>query len=100
MRSAKSSVNGSKIAAMWLTVLIIVVLRALAPGAGWSQETAQPRIDEELKKQEKIFQRQGADVPRGYVTGRGLSDYAELLPSCPNPRFSPSFFQSGNGERG
>src|ERR1041384_7214687 len=23
----------------------------------------------------------GADVPRGYVTGRGLSDYAELLPS-------------------
>ena len=81
MRSAKSSVNGSKTAAMWLTVLIIVVLRALAPGAGWSQETAQPRIDEELKKQEKIFQRRGADVPRGYVTGRGLSDYAELLPS-------------------
>ena len=69
MRSAKSSVNGSKTAAMWLTVLIIVVLRALAPGAGWSQETAQPRIDEELKKQEKIFQRRGADVPRGYVTG-------------------------------
>ena len=32
-------------------------------------------------KQEKIYRSRGADVPRGYVTGRGLSDYAELLPT-------------------
>ena len=29
----------------------------------------------------KSSSRRGADVPRGYVTGRGLSDYAELLPT-------------------
>ena len=29
----------------------------------------------------KSSSRRGADVPGGYVTGRGLSDYAELLPT-------------------
>ena len=38
-------------------------------------------IDEEITKQEEIFRKRGADVPRGYVTNRGLSDYAELLPT-------------------
>ena len=50
-------------------------------GAVWAQGLAEPRLDEEIAKQEKIFQRRGADVPSGYVTGRGLSDYAELLPT-------------------
>ena len=50
-------------------------------GAGWPQELAPPRLDEEIAKQEKIFQRRGAEVPGGYITGRGLSDYAELLPT-------------------
>jgi SAM-dependent methyltransferase len=42
---------------------------------------AQPRIDEEIVKQEKIFRSRGADVPHGYVTSRTLSAYGELLPS-------------------
>src|SRR5262249_61741194 len=33
------------------------------------------------RKQEKIYGTRGADVPRGYVTGRTLSDYLELLPA-------------------
>ena len=32
-------------------------------------------------KQEEIYRSQGADVPSGYVTNRGLSDYLDLLPS-------------------
>ena len=80
MRSVKSPVQGWHTAAACLAVLIIMV-QALAPRAGWSQEAAQPRLDEEFTKQEKIYRSQGAEVPRGYVTGRGLSDYAELLPS-------------------
>jgi SAM-dependent methyltransferase len=64
-----------------LAVLIVIVVQALGLGAGWPQEPAEPRLDEEIAKQEKIFQRRGADVPRGYVTGRRLSDYAELLPT-------------------
>ena len=79
MRSVKSSVKGWKTAGTGVAVLI--VLQALGLGAAWPQEPAPPRIDEEIAKQEKIYRSRGADVPSGYVTGRGLSDYAELLPT-------------------
>jgi SAM-dependent methyltransferase len=79
MRSVKSSVKGWKTAGTGMAVLI--VLQALGPGASWPQEPAQPRVETEITKQEKIYGSRGADVPSGYVTGRGLSDYAGLLPS-------------------
>jgi SAM-dependent methyltransferase len=63
---------------MRLAVLFVILLQARA---GWSQELAPPRLDKEIAKQEKIYRSQGADVPGGYVINRGLSDYAELLPS-------------------
>ena len=78
--SVVSSVQGRKASAARLAVLIISV-QALGLGPVWPQEPTQLRLDEEIRKQEKIFRRRGADVPRGYVTGRGLSDYAELLPT-------------------
>jgi len=82
MRSVKSSLKGWKTAEMRLAVLIVIVLEALGVvESAWSQEPAQPRLDEEIAKQEKIYRSRGADVPSGYVTSRGLSDYAELLPS-------------------
>jgi hypothetical protein len=81
MRSVKSSMKEWKTAETRLAVVIAIVVQALGLGACWAQEPAGPRIDEEITKQEKIFQRRGADVPRGYVTNRGLSDYAELLPT-------------------
>ncbi len=79
MRSVKSLVKGWQTAGTGVAVLI--VLQAFGPVAVWPQEPAQPRIDEEIAKQEKIYHSRGADVPSGYVTGRALSDYAELLPS-------------------
>jgi SAM-dependent methyltransferase len=81
MRSVKSSVKGWKTAGTRLAVLIVIALQALRLGAVWAQEPAEPRIDEEIVKQQKIYQRRGADVPSGYITNRGLSDYAELLPA-------------------
>jgi hypothetical protein len=81
MRSVKSSVQGWKAAAACLAVVIVIVVQALGLGAVWPQELAEPRLDEEIAKQEKIFQRRGADVPSGYITNRGLSDYRELLPT-------------------
>ena len=81
MRSVKSTVKGWKTAAARLAIVIVIVLQALVPEAGWPQEPAPPRLDEEIAKQEKIFRSRGADVPGGYITGRGLSDYAELLPT-------------------
>ena len=61
-----------------LAVVIVIVLQALVPGAGWTQEPVQPRIDEQFAKQEKIYRRLGAG---SYTANRGLSEYAELLPS-------------------
>jgi SAM-dependent methyltransferase len=81
MRSVRSSLKGWKAARTRLAVLIVIVVQALGPAAGWSQEPAQPRMDKEITKQEKIYRSRGADVPGGYVTNRGLSDYAELLPT-------------------
>ena len=81
MGLVRSSVKGWKTAATGLAVLIVIVLQVLGLGVGWPQEPAEPRVDEEIAKQEKIYRSQGADVPGGYVTNRGLSDYLELLPS-------------------
>jgi SAM-dependent methyltransferase len=81
MRSVKLSVKGWNIAAARRAVVIVIVVQSLGLGAGWTQELPQPRTDEEIAKQEKIYRSRGADVPRGYVTGQGLSDYAELLPT-------------------
>jgi hypothetical protein len=78
MSSVKTSVKRWKTAG---TVLIVIVLQALGLGAAWPQESAQPRIEEEIANQQKIYSSRGADVPRGYITGRALSAYAELLPS-------------------
>jgi hypothetical protein len=61
--------------------VLIVIIQALALRAGWSQEPVQPRINEEFLEQEKIYRSRGADGRRVYTTNRGLSRYAELLPS-------------------
>src|SRR3954469_9005245 len=64
-----------------LAVLIIIALQVLGEKVGWSQEPAPPQIKEEITKQDKIYRSRGAEVPKGYVTGRALSDYVELLPA-------------------
>ena len=81
MRSVISSVQAWTTAAARLTLFIVIAVQALSLPAVWSQEPVQPRIDEEVAKQEKIYRKRGADVPRGYITDRGLSAYAELLPT-------------------
>jgi SAM-dependent methyltransferase len=77
MRSVKSSVKGWKTAG---TVLIVIVLQALTLRTAWPEDPVQPRIDDEITKQEKIYNSRGADVPEGYITGRTLSSYLQLLP--------------------
>lgn len=79
MRSIQSLMKSWKIAGTGAAVLI--VLRALGPGAGWPQDLAPPRLDEEIAKQKTIFEKRDADIPRGYVITRGLPAYAEQLPA-------------------
>jgi len=78
MPSVKSSAKRWQPAVTGLAVLIVISLQALSHGAGWTQEPVQPRIDEEFAKQEKIYRRRGGG---SYTTNRGLSDYAEVLPT-------------------
>jgi SAM-dependent methyltransferase len=80
MGSVKSSVRGWKTTGARLAVLIIII-QALGLRAGWSQEPVQPRIKQEFLEQEKIYRSRGADGRRVYTTDRGLSRYAEILPS-------------------
>ena len=76
MSSVKLSAKAWNTTATRLAVVIVMAAQML--GAGWVQEPVQPRIDEEFVKQEKIYRRRGAG---SYTTNRGLSDYAEVLPS-------------------
>ena len=69
--SVISSVQGRKAAAARLAVLIISV-QALGLGAGWPQEPTQPRLDEEIAKQEKIYRRRGAEFPGLHHRSRAL----------------------------
>ena len=95
MRAVKSSVRGWTTAGARLAVLIVILLQALGLGVVWPQELAPPRLDEEFAKQEKIYRSRGADVPGGYITNRGLSDYLELLPSG----FCDALGTLGNSDR-
>lgn len=76
MSSVKFSAKAWKNTAVRLALVTVMAVQSL--GADWLQEPVQPRIDEEFGKQEKIYRRRGAG---SYTTNRGLSNYAELLPT-------------------
>ena len=77
---AKSSVKWSAKAwnATAARVAVVIVMAVQSLGTGWTQEPVQPRIDEEFAKQEKIYRRRDAG---SYTANRGLSNYAEVLPT-------------------
>ena len=79
MGSVKFSLKRLKTTASRLA--LPVVLHAFSLADGWAQESAAPKIDEELAKQEQIYHSPSDSVPSGYITSRALSDYVALLPS-------------------
>ena len=80
MRTVNSSPPRWRTAAARLAILLLV-LQALSLRAGWSQEPGQPEFEEEIAKQEQIYRKGGTEGRRSYTTDRGLSKYAESLPS-------------------
>ncbi|GEM_PF-422346 len=78
--SIESPVNEWPCPLVRAAVLLLFLLPAFA-GAASPPQPAQPHIEKEIERQEKIYNRRGADVPRGYITNRGLSKYTELLPA-------------------
>jgi SAM-dependent methyltransferase len=94
MHSVNSSVPRWQSAGARLAV-VIVIIQALGLRAGWSQEPAQPGFKEEFLEQEKIYHSRRAGGQRVYTTDRGLSRYAELLPSG----FCDALGRLGSSER-
>lgn len=92
MCSAKPLTQTRRTARAGLVAAIFSFIIGL--GAAWPQETPQPRLDEEFTKQESIYHSRD-DVPDGYVTARGLSDYVALLP----PGFCHSLARLGSSDR-
>lgn len=80
MRLVHASSRGWQSAGTRFGFLIVVMLGVRVP-AVWSQDSAQSQIKEEFLEQEKIYHSRGAAGRRVYTTNRGLSKYAELLPS-------------------
>jgi SAM-dependent methyltransferase len=76
MISVKLSAKWWNIPAASLALVIVMAVPSL--GADWVQEPVQPGLDEEFSKQEKIYRRRGDG---SYTTNRGLSNYAEVLPT-------------------
>jgi hypothetical protein len=93
--SVKLSAKAWNTAVARLALVIVIAFQLLGLGPGWPQEPVQPRIDEEFAKQERIYPRRGRDIPGSYITNRGLSSYAEVLPAG----FCDALGTLGNSDR-
>lgn len=63
----------------WIAALL--VLPTVSLGIAQSQQPGDRALQEELKKQEAIYQSRGESVPSGYVVGRSLLSYTSILPA-------------------
>lgn len=81
MASVQASGKRKNSAAARLGVVTIIVLQAFGLAGCSLQEPASAQLDAEFAKQEQIYRSRGAAVPGGYITTRGLWDYAQALPS-------------------
>jgi hypothetical protein len=64
-----------------IRIVALVVLQSLWLGTSHSQTPGSPKIDEEVSKQEAIYQSRGEKVPAGYVVDRSLLSYTSILPA-------------------
>ena len=64
-----------------IRIVVLLILQALWLETSHSEGPASPKINEELSKQEAIYQSTGEQVPEGYTIDRSLSVYAEGLSS-------------------
>jgi hypothetical protein len=63
----------------WIAALL--VLPTVSLGIAQSQQPGDRALEEQLKKQEAIYQSRGESVPSGYVVGRSLLSYTSILPA-------------------
>jgi len=73
----------------------LLALQALWPGAAHAQLSINPKLAEELAKQESIYQGKGEQRPEGYVIDRSLLAYTFTL----SPGFDNSLADLGPADR-
>jgi len=64
-----------------ISVVVLLVLQAPWLETSHSQPPGSPKSDQEVSKQDAIYQSQGEDLPEGYVVDRSLLAYASILSS-------------------
>ena len=64
-----------------IRIVALLVLQSLWLETSHSQTPGSPKIDEEVSKQEAIYQSRGEKVPEGYVVDRSLLSYTSILPA-------------------
>ena len=64
-----------------IRIVVLLVLHTLWLENSHSQVPGSPTIDQEVSKQEAIYQSQGEKIPEGYVVDRSLLAYASILSS-------------------
>jgi len=82
-------------ASVGVRLAIPLALQVLCLAPCMPAEPVSPRFQEEMLKQDGIYQSRGDKVPGGYITGRGLSKYTELLPAG----FDAALRRLGPGDR-
>ena len=63
----------------WIAALL--VLPAVSLGIAQAQQPGDRALEDQIKKQEAIYQSRGENVPSGYVVGRSLLSYTSILPA-------------------
>jgi hypothetical protein len=64
-----------------IRLVVLLILQALWLEQSWSADPGSAQFNEELSKQEQIYQSQGEQTPEGYVIDRSLLSYIHTLHS-------------------
>jgi hypothetical protein len=78
-----------------IRIVVLLVLQIPWLETSHSQPPSSPTFDQEVSKQEAIYQSQGEKVPEGYVVDRSLLAYASIL----SPEFDRSLANLGPKDR-
>ena len=78
-----------------IRMFVLLILQTLWLATSHSADVSNPKIEEELLKQEGIYKSEGESKPEGYVINRGLLAYTEAL----SPGFARALANLGPKDR-
>ena len=64
-----------------IRIVVLLILQSLWLETSQAADPGGAKFNEELSKQEQIYQSRGEKVPEGYITGRSLLSYTLILSS-------------------